>query len=103
MEIPKRTSKDEYFDPQDWSIAPNQPPGPLVSRTTDLMKNVSCSAEAGSDDVFTGWLESTLFYGIEHEIGIGLPARPFLRPAIEDELESIVESIENSLEKALRG
>jgi len=101
MNIPKQTSKTKYFDPQNWDVAPNAPPGPLVARTTDLRENVSCGAE-NKDDVFTGWLESTLFYGKDHELGIDLPPRPFLRPAIEDELGSIIDTVETSLEKALR-
>ena len=103
MQVPKQTSKRDYFDAQDWDVAPNPPPGPLVARTTDLRENVSCGAEAKAGDIFTGWLESSLFYGVEHEIGIDLPARPFLRPAVEDELSSIMDIVENSLEKALRG
>ena len=92
------------LDPQSWVAPVNPPPGPLVSRSEDLMYNIapgkSASIKAG---VVTGFIQSDLHYSALHEFGgvndggHFVPPRPFLMPAINDNLDEIREIIEDEI------
>lgn len=73
-----------------------KPPGPLVARTGHLRRSI----KSGVKDHRIGWVKATVSYGRLHELGIGrMPARPFLRPAIEDNIERIKQFIRESIVK----
>ena len=75
------------------------PPGPLVSRSGHLRRSI----RSGMEDQ-KGWIGSIgVIYAGVHEFGStkrNIPARPFLKPAIEDNRNEISEII---LDEILKG
>lgn len=98
----------EGFDPQSWTKPPNPPPGPLVSRTEDLRDSVEASRDVKQEGgSLVGYIESTLGYaemhefGGENDVGLEVPPRPFLLPAITNNLDEIRNIIAENIIKGL--
>lgn len=77
-----------------------KPPGPLVARTGHLRRSIKGEVESAR----IGILYSKVAYARPHELGISpMPARPFLRPALEgDNLDKIREIIKDSIFKEMK-
>ena len=114
------TSKADYFDKDQWETDgdfdygqgpgvnrfardANPPPGPLISRSGDLMNSIGYRVNKKG---FTGYMGSSLPYARMHEFGgqnsegAFVPARPFLRPAMDDNLDAFNNII---IENVIRG
>lgn len=96
-----KISVTKYFEgspqPPGRSLAinpPNPPPGPLKIRSGDLRRGIEMIQPSQSGSNFIAGLETDVFYGKFHELGLGrFPERPFLAPAIEDARELYIQGV----------
>lgn len=95
-----KISVTEYFEgspePPGRSLSvnpPNPPPGPLKIRSGDLRRGIEMIQPSQSGTNFVAGLQTDIFYGKKHELGLGVGARPFLAPAIEDARELYIQGV----------
>ena len=80
--------------------APNSPPGPLIARTGHLRRGIESGVNEGD---YIGYLKNKVKYGEYHELGTkGMPARPFLRPAIINNIDELNRIIKDNIIRGLK-
>jgi len=91
------------FRPRAAKGVPNPLRGPktLRTQTGQLKRSILVKTRgAGFDTVVE--IGPTVAYGRKHELGEGVPARPFMKPAIEDTEKQVVALVGKSFRPILR-
>jgi phage gpG-like protein len=68
----------------------------LAVQTGTLRKSIALRIKVASGDV-SAEIGTTVGYGRKHELGIGVPGRPFLRPSIVEKRSAVMQQVERSI------
>lgn len=110
LRIAERVVKTRYFvrgdnrHPIVWD-PPNPPPGPLKIRSGDLIRSVGIAPMRYTGRQVIGGLKADTPYAAVHEKGgrtVPIPARPYLRPALDDTQDEIEREVAREMYVAAR-